>query len=392
VAEILVAEAADGCAVVLFEDGQTRPVALHHRRPAGLEALRAAAERLGAALAAGSANQWRPERVWAAGAGSVADTEAGSSLVRPLRVRGAAVGALVLMSERPFDEEAGGLADEVAARLATAVDNGRLFEERTLIAQTLQASLLPPELPGIPGVDLAARHVAAGSGVEVGGDFYDVFRLDPRRFVVVLGDVCGRGVGAASLAALCRHTIRSAAVSATDPAAILAHVNEVLLRQATDAYEPRFCTAVVGVGAVQDDGVVVELALGGHPPPVVRRANGAVERVGVPGSLLGVRAVASTALTRLTLTAGDALVCVTDGVLERRRPGAIFGDDGLAAAASAAPSQSAGVLAASLEAAVLSFSEMEAGDDLAVLVVRAAECAQRPSSPRTVPAARAAAG
>jgi serine phosphatase RsbU (regulator of sigma subunit) len=260
---------------------------------------------------------------------------------------------------------------ELAARCGAALDRARLFSERSVIAQTLQASLLPPHLPDIPGVDVAARHVAAGRGVEVGGDFYDVFRLDASRFVVALGDVCGRGVGAASLAALCRHTVRSAVVTAADPVSILHHLNEVLLRQGADTYEPRFCTMAVAVGSVTPRGVRLDLAVGGHPLPLVRRAGGSVVAAGVPGCLLGVTPDAASEATALTLGPGDALVLVTDGVLDRRADGRVFGDDGLTRTVAACARGDAGEVATAVEAAVAAFSAQEAGDDLAVLVVAA---------------------
>lgn len=287
---------------------------------------------------------------------------------------GRPLGCLVVgfAEARTLGEQDESFFSELAGRCGAALERARLYEERAVIAQTLQSSLLPPQLPEIPGVELAARYVAAGSGVEVGGDFYDVFRVDARRFAIVLGDVCGRGVSAASIAALCRHIVRSAVVTTTDPAAILAHVNEVLLLQAPDAFEPRFCTALVGVGSVTPDGVRIRLALGGHPHPLVRRSDGTVVRVGTPGSLLGVMPDTRHSTTTVVLREGEALVCVTDGVLERRRAGADFGEAGLATVVASRSEARACALAGEIERAVASFSP-EGSDDLAVLVVGAAE-------------------
>jgi serine phosphatase RsbU (regulator of sigma subunit) len=298
-------------------------------------------------------------------------TRLGAAVVVPMVARGRTLGALALANDRgrPLDDDVVALAEEVASRAATAIDNGRLFRERTLIAQTLQASLLPPQLPEIPGIDLAARHVAGGAGVEVGGDFYDVFRLDEHRFVAVLGDVCGRGVDAATVAVLCRHTVRSAVVTTGNPAAILAHVNEVLIRQVADAFEPRFCTAVVAVGAPTDHGTRIELAVGGHPLPLVRRADGTIAPVGCAGFLLGVAEEAKTTSSSVVLDPGDALVFVTDGVLERRRAGVAFGEAGLAEAMRSCVAGDAEALATAIESAAMSFSDEEVSDDLAVLVV-----------------------
>ncbi|HET7487813.1 MAG TPA: SpoIIE family protein phosphatase [Acidimicrobiales bacterium] len=382
VVRLLVPALADGCAVFLDGDHGLAPVAVHHDEPAVVDAVgslcRVAGPELAAAVRSGAA------RTFASLAGQLAEGGVSSGIpadalgpaaVVPLVARRRVLGLLAVVNDvgRPLDDDSLSLVVEVAGRVAVAVENGRLFQERTAIAQTLQASLLPPRMPDIPGIELAARHVAAGAGVEVGGDFYDVFRVDARRFVVALGDVCGRGVGAASRAALCRHTIRSAVVTTLDPASILAHVNQVLVAaSAPDVYEPRFCTAVVAVLTRHAGGASVELALGGHPPSLVRRADGRVEPLGVAGFLLGVSPDAEAEVARAELAEGDVLVCVTDGVLERRREADAFGESGLAAVLSAAGGDGAPALAEAVESAVVSFSEDEVGDDLAVLAVRVA--------------------
>ena len=298
------------------------------------------------------------------------------------------VGCLVIgfPDPRPFLERDAPFFTELAARCAAALERARLFDDRERALQAeaaarlaveqahreLQAALLPPELPVIPGVDLADRYSAAGAGIEVGGDFYDVFPLDGRRFVAVLGDVCGRGLQSATLAALARFTIRSAAVTLADPAAILAHLNEVLLRrQDPCGFDPQFCTALVAVVEPAEDGVLVELAVAGHPLPMKLDADGAVAAVGVPGSLLGVEAEAAAMTTAVRLLPGEALVCVTDGVLERRHESSFFGESGLTATLLESRASDADALAAAVEAATLGFSPDETTDDFAVLVVRA---------------------
>ncbi|HYH50699.1 MAG TPA: GAF domain-containing protein [Acidimicrobiia bacterium] len=292
----------------------------------------------------------------------------------PLVSRGEVLGVLGLMNEQghALEDDAVRLANTLAARAATAIDNARLFRDRTAIAQQLQASLLPPHLPEIDGVELAARYSAAGTGIDVGGDFYDVFPLDNKRFVAVLGDVCGRGLQAATVAASARYTIRSAAVTLAEPAAILGLLNEVLLRrQEPDVYEPQFCTALVAVVEPGPDGLDVNLAVAGHPLPWHVAPGGAVAPVGTAGSLLGVSAEAGTTAARLLLAPGEALVCVTDGVLERRDGSSFFGESGLTATLAAVRTADAERLAAAVEAATLQFSPKETTDDFAVLVLRA---------------------
>ena len=307
-------------------------------------------------------------------AGSAETSGQGGMLTVPLSARGRPIGALTLANEgsRPLDPVTLDVARELAGRIAVAVDHARSYRQQVRLSRTLQASLLPPSLPEIPGMELAALYAAGGAGVDVGGDFYDVFSLDPGRFVLVVGDVCGRGIDAATTASLVRHTIRSAALTDPSPAAILTHLNDVLLRESEpDRYEPRFCTAVVALVARTRPTPTVTLAVGGHPLPVVRRADGTATTVGSPGSLMGVTADAEVSETRLPLGPGDALVCYTDGVTERRNGDAFYGLDGLIATLTAAAG-GAESLAAAVETAVLSFAAEPPGDDLAILVARTA--------------------
>jgi GAF domain-containing protein len=297
----------------------------------------------------------------------------GAAVTVPLTVRRRTVGALTLANQRPrpFPPDISTLAGELAGRVANAVDNARNFRHQARLARSLQASLLPPTLPDIPGVELGARYAAGSAGLDVGGDFYDVFPVDAHRSVIVLGDVCGRGVDAATTASLVRHTFRSAALAEPSPAAIVAHLNEVLLRQREPGrYEPRFCTAVVAAVAVAGDAVAVTLAVAGHPLPVLRRVDGTVSTVGEPGSLVGVTDRAEVTETRILLLPGDALVCYTDGVTERRNGDSFYELDRLMQTVALAPDNADG-LAGAVEDSVVAFAPHPLGDDLAVMVLRA---------------------
>ena len=273
---------------------------------------------------------------------------------------------------REFSPEDVAFLSSLTDQCAAALHRAQLYEDRVRLSRTLQASLLPPSLPKIPGVDLAARHAAGSAGVDVGGDFYDVFALDGDRFFVVVGDVCGRGVDAATIASLVRHTARSAALTHTSPAAIVAHLNDLLLRDSDpERYEPRFCTAVVALVDHSSPAVAVRMAVAGHPLPLLRRADGTLTTVGTPGSLIGVRSPAEVSETDLTLGPGDALVCYTDGVTDRRNGSAFFEAAGLISTLAAADGD-AQALAAAVEHAVLAFAPDPPGDDLAIFVLRAA--------------------
>jgi serine phosphatase RsbU (regulator of sigma subunit)/anti-sigma regulatory factor (Ser/Thr protein kinase) len=292
------------------------------------------------------------------------------------------LGALVMGFPQPrtFTAQDEAFLAALATQCAAALARAALYEERErarlaaeAAARTLQAALLPPRLPEIDGLDLGARYLAGSAHTEVGGDFYDVFPLYGNRHLVVLGDVCGRGVEAATTALLIRHVVRSAAVNLRIPAAILAHVNDVLCRHnelSPDA-DPRFATAVVAVVHPRPDGsVAIHLAVAGHPLPLLRRPDGEVRTVGVPGCLLGITDAAGFHDHALVLTPGDALVCYTDGVTERRDGNVFFGEARLATLLAGTPGE-ADALAGAVESAVAGFAVDEPSDDLAVLVLRA---------------------
>ena len=395
VADAVVPRLADACAVYLkTDDGEIALAALRHRSPEAEAHIRAVLERFppresdrmgfGAVIRTATTEIYSAIDdellgAWSAYSGPehlglLRAIDFGWLMLLPLVSRGQTLGVLGLMNERAhtMEDDAVPLANTLAARAATAIDNARLFRDRTAIAQQLQASLLPPQLPEIAGVELAARYAAAGAGIDVGGDFYDVFPLDGKRFVAVLGDVCGRGIKAATLATLARYAIRSAAVAVAEPAAILDHVNKVLLgRQDAAEYEPQFCTALVAVVEPGPDGLDVDLAVAGHPLPLHLAADGSVAPVGVPGSLIGVSSHAVATSMTLRLQPGETLVCVTDGVLERRHESSFFGETALTEAVSQVPGTDAEGLADAIEAATLSFSPEETTDDFAVLVLRA---------------------
>jgi hypothetical protein len=148
-----------------------------------------------------------------------------SLIAAPLAARGRTLGVLVLVRDdpsTPFAEEDLSLAGMLAARAGLAVDNVRLYAEREYVAETLRRSLLPPELPRIEGLEIAARYLpAAEEGTQVGGDFYDVFEAAPDRWIAVIGEVVGKGAEAAAMMGLARYTIRTAAMSEGRPSAIL---------------------------------------------------------------------------------------------------------------------------------------------------------------------------
>lgn len=293
-----------------------------------------------------------------------------SAMLVPMIARGRTIGALSLAtgpSGRRFDGQDLELAEELARRCASAVDNARLYRERAYIARTLQQSLLPIELPDIPGVEAAARFRPTGEGSEVGGDFYDVFETGGRGWTVVIGDVCGKGPDAAAVTALARYTLRAAAMGQSVPSRSLRILNEALLRQRDDR---RFCTVAYAYLEVLDGGARVGIASGGHPLPLLLRADGTVEPIGEHGTLLGVVPDPKLEDRAASLSPGDAIVFYTDGVVEGRGGRHVLDEAGLAGLVSACAGQGADTIAARVEQAALRSQGRPPRDDIAVLVLR----------------------
>ena len=233
--------------------------------------------------------------------------------------------------------------------------------------RTLQASLLPPHLPEIYGLEVAARYRPAGHGHEVVGDFYDLFEVGDEGWGVVIGDVCGKGAEAAALTALARYTVRAAAMRERIPSRVLGMLNEAVLAADT---EERFCTAVFALVVPDGDGMACTLACGGHPLPLVLRADGTVEAIGRPGTLLGLWPELDLADEGVSLAAGDALVFYTDGALEARHGREQLGEERLRELVGQCVGLRAPEIADAVAQGVEAFELGMAGDDLAVVVLR----------------------
>jgi sigma-B regulation protein RsbU (phosphoserine phosphatase) len=195
------------------------------------------------------------------------------------------------------------------------------------LATTLQRTLLPPALPEVPGLEVAA-HYHIASPDEVGGDFYDLFPLADGTWGLFLGDVCGKGADAAVVTSLARYTLRASAVYDADPAAVLTNLNTAL-NQEHHHRRPRFCTVLFG-RLVPGAGDAFRLALGsgGHPPALLLRADGSADYLPTPGGqLIGVFPDVHVATITLRLGPGDTLLLYTDGLTEARISGGSFYDE-----------------------------------------------------------------
>ncbi len=261
---------------------------------------------------------------------------------------------------------------DVTAERRAAQEALEAGERFAALARTLQESLLPPHLPDVPGLEIAARYHPAGHGIEVVGDFYDVFQTGSHTWAAVIGDVCGKGVEAAKITALARYTIRAAAIGHRAPSGVLRLLNEAMLRQHPDS--ERFLTAAYVNLHRFEQRVQAIVSLAGHPSALLRRADGTVEEVGQSGAILGSFGQVELTDTAVDLHPGDALVLYTDGVLEaRHRHGAqLYGEQRLHALLTQTSTDTctAAELCQRLEADVLSFTGGDLADDTAILAIR----------------------
>src|SRR4051794_7459077 len=386
IARMVAGTLADWCAIeVLEDDGGVRLAAFAHRDPEleklGLELAQRhppSAGRVRGALASGRSElrtELSDEEVAGAardpeGLGALLELGMRSALAVPMIARGRVVGAISMVSgddSRRFREDDKALAEELARRCGLALDNARLFRERSRIARTLQESLLPPMLPELPGLDLAARFRAAGEGLDVGGDFYDLFETGDSGWAVAIGDVCGKGSEAAAITALARYTVRAAAMRQDGPSQILGLLNEALLRQRTDK---RFCTVLYGRLERNGSGHRFEFASGGHPLPLVLRGGGESGEVGAPGTLLGIVPDPDLQDDQVMLRPGDALVLYTDGVTDSAAPARITTSGDIAAAVGAPVGLDADAIAERVMQTALASAGREPRDDIAILVLK----------------------
>ncbi len=387
VADAIVPDYADWCTVDLVDhSGRFRSVAVAHSDPEKVELLRLFRQRQSysveddvpiAAVVRTGRSQVIPEIPDELLVRAVTDPEQleqirslgfRSSLIVPLRSAGQIIGVIAMAtaeSGRRYRQHDVPAFEEMARRAAAAIENARLYSERNYIAQTLQRSLLPPYLPEVPGLEIAASYHSAGSGLEVGGDFYDLFRFDERRWAAAVGDVQGKGVEAAALVGIARHTLRAAALSASRPEQVLRLVNKALLTHPTD----RMCTAVFTVLELTDGGLEVTVAAAGHPAPVVRRTDGSTAPVPARGTLLGMFEDVEITVAAARLARGEHLILYSDGVAPH---GASLPEFAVDVTASVTSDGSAAGMAAELARRVADAQPDGYRDDTTILVIRVA--------------------
>ncbi len=294
-----------------------------------------------------------------------------SAMIIPLPGRAGVLGVVTMIGSdgRTFGTEDLAAAVEVGVRAGMALDNATLYADRDAVARTLQASLLPAALPEVPGAELVALHRPGRTSVGVGGDFYDGVGVGEDGWLLVVGDVCGKGVEAAALTGAVRYAVRTAAILADSPAAVLRIVNDTLLRE---DWTGRFATLVLARLDRTSTGLRLTVSTAGHPAPLLRRRGGTVEVLDVEGTLVGLLAEAEFGETVVDLAEGDCVLLFTDGLTEAGAPREMFGDDRLAAALAGVVPSSADRLAREVLARVEAFAATTGSaerDDMAVLAV-----------------------
>jgi PAS domain S-box-containing protein len=389
VARLAVPQIADWCAVDLLEErGKIERVAVHHADPRKLEL----AERLDRihrpeldepagvpeVIRTGEArifNDIQPQALaaYANDSAHLALLQAiGATAVIIVPMIGAtgAIGAITLVSSeslRHLSARDLALAERLGRRAGTAVENARLYTERSRIAHTLQRALLPESLPAVPEAEIEARYCAAGELNEVGGDFYDVFEHGENSWMLVIGDVCGKGSRAAGVTALARHTLRAAAMSGQTSTEMLQTLHRALRRQPPGADLCTTCLVMV-TPAVERLRLIVTLA--GHPPPMLIDVHGSARPIGQPGTLLGVLDPIDVVESEAELRTGETLLLYTDGIPEAGRSGEALGERGLIELCREAPQLTLAGLLEHIERAALHHAEGSLRDDLALLGIR----------------------
>jgi len=245
-----------------------------------------------------------------------------------------------------------------------------LLAERTATIATLQRGLYPSRLPLVPGVDVAAVLSPAEADTNVGGDFVDVRAGAPGRWTLMVGDVVGKGAGAATLTAVARHTTLALSALGWAPSVVLQHVSRAITAEDLGQDDPRFATMALATLEPTADGASVVLSLGGHPRPLLLTARGEVTEVGVPGHLLGVVDEPELHDSPLTLRPGEALIVFTDGVTETRCGDEAFGDHRLVELVATLVGRSAQDVVATVVREVRAFgAASDSRDDVAVLAL-----------------------
>ncbi|MFF1713735.1 SpoIIE family protein phosphatase [Streptomyces sp. NPDC058268] len=400
--QLLVPRLADWCAVWLDDESEAAPrgavsggpgsrlARVWHTSEQRMEELRRSLEKDPPLLPESAGSGAVPVK-WP---GEALADEGGTALAYRLTAGGRALGTLIIgrAGMMRFADEVTGLIEDFSRRVALAISAARRYQRQATISQVLQRGLLPSSVADIPGVQSGVVYEPRDKGGP-GGDFYDVFQAGKDRWCFALGDVQGKGVEAAVVIGLARPWLRLLAREGYEVAEVLDRLNQLLLDDATEAADAaaavvaaaggqivppdgatsRFLSLLYGELVPMDDGGVrCTVASAGHPLPLLLSPDGTVRAAASPQLLLGVIDDATYASESFDLRTGDTLLCVTDGVTERRTGQLMFDDgDGLAKALASCAGLDASLIAERIKRMVHEFSERPPDDDMAVLVLQA---------------------
>lgn len=288
-----------------------------------------------------------------------------SLLAVPLLARGRSIGVLVVFSRSAsaFSTDDLDLLRTFASQAALSIDTAEMFSREHNVATTLQESILPTRLPRIPGIEASSVYMPAGTDSDIGGDYYDMFVGSDGRVIVSIGDVCGKGVSAATKTSMIRYALRGMVIAGLGPARVMAELNAMLL----EIGDP---TSIVTLwlGYIDTAAGVLTYSDGGHPPALLMRPDsGRIERLGTTGALLGAVADTSWSEQEVVLAPGSALLLYTDGVTEARSGQRFFGEGRVRRALRAGGSASS--VAQRLLSQLQRFSAGELRDDAAILAI-----------------------
>ncbi|MGD3105175.1 SpoIIE family protein phosphatase [Streptomyces sp. YGL11-2] len=378
-AQLLVPRLADWCAIWLSDEGgQMQLSRVWHVDERRIAPLRADLERdqpTDTVRTAGTPWPW-PECAGAAPSG-------GSALAFPLVARGTEQGVLLLgrAGQLKMTDTVVRMVEDVARRVAQAVYTARQYTRQTTISRALQRRQLPASLASIVGVDTAIVYEPHGEGQTVGGDFYDIFPMGECRWCFLLGDVQGKDPEAMSVTGLARHLVRLLAREGHGVESVLGRLNLAMAEESAEAVEvggeqasSRFLSLLYGELAVDSGvpGARCTVASAGHPPPLHLFADGSVEPASDPQMLLGIDEGTEYHASTFTLAPGETLLCVTDGVTERRCGNWQLDDnDGLIEVLRDGFGLGAKALAEHVRRAAHDFGTGPVEDDLSVLVLQA---------------------
>jgi serine phosphatase RsbU (regulator of sigma subunit) len=294
----------------------------------------------------------------------------------PMKLGGRTLGAMTLVSAesgRLLDPSDLATAEQIASRAAVAIENSRLYSERSRIAHTLQQSLVPDQLPDIPGFELASAYLPAVADTEAGGDFYDVWKVGGA-WMITIGDVTGKGVEAAALTAVVRHTMRATSDFVSSPSELLARLDGALKKNGTLSVCTALCLHVAGDR--------VTIAAGGHPLPLCLTPDG-VHALGHHGPLLGALDDVRWQESTVRLAPGSTLLLYTDGVTDAVGEGGVrYGGERLASTLGELRDGTAAAVVNGLVDALSAFQVGPSADDVAVLALRSSTAVRDVEAPR----------